>query len=199
MPFEEEVVEGIADLLAGLPGPPQLVVRVYPKDRTGRFEELRRRRTDIVFPEIPWERNWLTPLPEDAALWSNMLRHSAMGINVASTVSLELCMFDKPVFNVAYNPPSLDSVEIDYARYYGFDHYAKVVDSGAVEVVSNPEELRRAVNLALAYPGKRAEQRRALLARMFADTLDGRSGARVAAVLADLTSRTRSGSRPRRT
>ena len=52
--------------------------------------------------------NWLTPLREDGALWSNMLRYCDVGINVASTVSLELFMFGKPTINVAYNPPGVD-------------------------------------------------------------------------------------------
>jgi len=186
MPFEPEIVERIADQFADVARAPQLVVRVYPKDRTDRFDELRRRRPDILFPPIPWERNWLTPMPEDAALWSNMLRHAELGINVASTVSLELAMFDKPVLNVAYNPPSLDPVEIDYARYYGFDHYRKVVESGAVEVLAHEDALLPAVRRALAHPHERAPQRRALLRTMFGDTLDGRSGRRVAEVLAGL-------------
>ncbi len=134
MPDEPWIVEDLADRLPalGLETQPQLVVRVYAKDRTGRFDELRDRRSDILFAPVHWEPNWLTPLPEDTRLWVNLLRHTDVGVNVASTVSLELCMFDKPVINVAYNPPSVPTDEIDYRRYYSFDHYRPVVESGAV-------------------------------------------------------------------
>ncbi len=140
MPGEDQLVEGIADLLGEMKssGPPQLLVRVYAKDRSGRFEPLKRRRPDILFPAVPWEVNWLTPLPADLPFWTNTLRHSALGINVASTVSLELCMFDKPVINVGYNPPSVPEGELSYARYYRFDHYAPVVASGAVRLAKSP-------------------------------------------------------------
>jgi len=38
-----------------------VVSKVYPKDISRRFKELKQVRQDIIFPEIPWERNWFTP------------------------------------------------------------------------------------------------------------------------------------------
>jgi len=194
MPGEDQIVESIADMLQGITqyGPPQLMVRVYAKDRSGRFDPLRKRRPDVLFPEVPWEANWLTPLPEDVPLWTNMLRHSELGINVASTVSLELCMFDKPVINVGYNPPSVPANQMEYVRYYSFDHYAPVVASGAVRVAKDPAEMRLLLVSALATPSSHATNRRTLLRQMFGETLDGRSGARAVNVLLELARRGRS-------
>jgi len=182
MPGEPQIVEGIARILREMTdlGSPQLLVRVYPKDQTGRFEEVRRRNVDVLFPAIPWEPAWLTPCPEDAHLLTNMLRHAAVGANVASTMSLELCMFDKPVVNVAYNPPGVDVRELDYSRYYKFDHYRKVVESGAVSVAESEDELRSMLRRALAQPEVGSSHRRSLIKNMFGDTLDGYSGLRVA-------------------
>jgi hypothetical protein len=183
MPGEPALVEEIADLLPATASPaPQLLVRVYPKDRSGRFEDLAARRPDILFPRIPWAPEALTPLPEDAALWSNMLRHAAVGINVASTVSLELMMFAKPVINVAYDPPD-GSSHLPYARYYDFDHYRPLVACGSVALAGSAAELAQQVATALSSPDVRASERSALLRRMFGETLDGRSGERVADVL----------------
>ncbi|MGH9013061.1 MAG: hypothetical protein ACRDZ1_03855 [Acidimicrobiia bacterium] len=189
MPGEPSIVEGIADRLArrGDLGRPQLVVRVYAKDRTGRFHDLARRRPDIIFPPVPWEPNWLTPLPEDTALWSNILRHADVGINVASTVSLELCMFDRPVVNVGYNPPGVPTWQLDYSRYYRFDHYRPVVASGAVEVASSPDSLMDAVAQAISRPSLCSPMRQQLLARLFGEHLDGKARQRVAERLVELT------------
>lgn len=189
MPGEPWIVEDIADRLATMPDSPQLVVRLYAKDRTGRFDDLVRRRADIAFPAVAWEPQWLTPLPDDTALWSNMLRHADVGINIASTVSLELCMFDRPVLNVAYNPPSVPRDEIDFARYYRFDHYRPIVESGAVQLIISPDDVRDSVADALQEPGRFAVQRSALLERFFGDMLDGRAGKRVADVLCALADR----------
>ncbi|MGH7603725.1 MAG: hypothetical protein ACRENK_06990 [Gemmatimonadaceae bacterium] len=188
MPGEPLIVEQIADMLLEMPdlGRPQLLVRVYPKDNTGRFEDLRRRRPDILFPEARWISGWLTPTESDNQMLTNTLRHVDVGINVASTISLELCMFDKPVINVAYNPPGMLSVRVPYARYYEFDHYRAVVESGAVDVSRNPEEMRSQLRGALTRPSMRRAKRRSLMQRMFGDTLDGRSSERVAKVLLDL-------------
>lgn len=184
MPGEPLIVEQIAGLLLEMKdlGPPQLVVRVYPKDRTGRFDELRARRPDILFPQALWIEGWLTPTEDDNRMLTNTLRHVEAGINIASTISLELCMFDKPVINVAYDPPGM-SVRVPYARYYEYDHYRPLVESGAIQLASTPAEMKTLIHEALTNPSGRRRERRALIDGMFGDTLDGRSHERVAEVL----------------
>lgn len=190
MPGEPIIVERIAEMLGRMTqlGPPQLLVRVYAKDRTGRFEDLRRRRRDVLFPLIPWESAHLTPRPEDSSLLTNMLHHCALGINVASTVSLELCMFDKPALNIGYNPPGFGPVPVDYVRYYDYDHYRPVVESGAVSLARSEAELEVLVRQALVDPGRSSAARHALLRTFFGSTLDGRSAERVAERLLKLAS-----------
>jgi len=193
MPGEPQIVEGIADLLSEMTdlGRPQLLVRVYPKDHTGRFEELKRRRADIVFPDAQWVSQWLTPTESDNQMLTNTLRHADVGINVASTISLELCMFDRPVVNVAYDPPGMKSIRVPYARYYEYDHYRTVVESGAVDVARTPDQMRSQLRQSLTNPSARQLQRRLLMQRMFGDTLDGRSSERVAGALLELASKER--------
>jgi hypothetical protein len=182
MPGEPQIVERISRILASMTdlGPPQLLVRVYPKDRTGRFEELKTRYPDILFPEVPWEPAWLTPKPEDSYLLTNSLRHSAVGINIASTISLELCMFDKPVINIGYNPPELNRETIDFSRYYEFDHYRPLVERGVVALAKSENELRTLLRRALTEPQLGSQQRKMFISEMFGRTLDGYSGLRVA-------------------
>lgn len=191
MPDEPSIVEGIADMLATSEHDPkpQLVLRVYAKDLTGRFDGLRKRRTDIVFAEPSWDPNWFTPTREDAATLVNALRHCAVGINVASTVSLELCMFDKPVINVGYNPASVSKNVMSYADYYEFDHYKPVVDSGAVQVAYSADQMEELLNEAFVQPAKFTKERRSLINKMFGETLDGSSATRVANVLLEFCKR----------
>jgi hypothetical protein len=182
MPGEPVIVERIANVLAEMKmdPSPQLLVRVYPKDRTARFEALKERRPDILFPEVPWEPGWLTPKVEDGALLVNTLRHAAIGINVASTISLELCMFDKPVINVAYNPPGISLDEVSYARYYEFDHYRPVAQSGAVMVARSELEMGEMLQRSFSMPEADSMHRSRLVRSMFGKLLDGRAGSRVA-------------------
>ena len=190
MPGEPEIVEQIADILGDIEIAvrPQLLVRVYPKDQTGRFESLKARRKDIIFPRVEWEPEWLTPKYEDSKALVNTLRHCAVGINVASTISLELCMFDKPVINVGFNPPSVAEAEVSYARYYEFDHYKPVIESGAICLARSEQELREMILECLRNPAARSHERRMLISEMFGDTLDGCSSTRVADTLLRLAS-----------
>lgn len=191
MPGEPEIVEEIADFLkeTAPENPPQLMVRVYPKDLTGRFDELKERRKDILFPKIAWEEGWLTPKFEDSFALVNTMRHVDFGINVASTISLELCMFDKPAINVGYNPLSVAEKELSYATYYNFDHYRPVVESGAVEVAYNREQMRELIRQAIYEPKRRTNERNKLIRKMFGKTLDGKSANRVAQVLLEIAAK----------
>jgi hypothetical protein len=185
MPGEPELVEEIADILSETGGtnPPQLLVRVYPKDLTGRFGPLKKNRPDILFQKTVWGKSWLTPKYEDSFALINALRHCALGINIASTVSLELCMFDKPVINVGYNPPNVPVKDHRFADFYEFDHYRPLVSSGAVEVALNPRQMRDMINKSLSHPMHRKNERRELIDKMFGETLDGKSAQRVAHAL----------------
>jgi hypothetical protein len=188
MPGEELLVEELADLLRDFGADaPQLLVRVYPKDLTGRFNKLQARRPDILFQRTSWEKSWLTPRFEDSFALVNALRHCAAGINIASTVSLELCMFDKPVINIAYNPPNVHVNTHRFADFYEFDHYRPLVESGAVELAESPRQLRDLLKKYLAEPARRKSERRQLIARMFGDYLDGKSAHRVAQTLLQLS------------
>lgn len=183
---EPWVAERIADMLAEMedPGSPQLMVRVLPKGPQGAFDDLKARRKDILIPEIKWEQRWLTPTLEDTFILTNTLRHADLGINIASTISLELCMLDKPVINVAFPPPHLDpNREFDYTRYYDFEHYRPIVDSGAIDMAYSEQELRQQIAANLADPGRLSGQRRALIEKFFGGRLDGKSSSRVAAAL----------------
>lgn len=190
MPGEPRIVEGIADMLRDDPSlrDAQLLLRVYPKDLTGRFDDLRARRDDILFQKVPWEPRWLTPKADDAFLLTNSVRHADVGINVASTMTLELCMFDRPVVNVGYNPPGMDIAPVDYRRYYEFDHYRPVIESGAVMLAASETDMRSMLRRALSNPGEQRDARRSLIARMFGATLDGRSSHRCAEALLALAS-----------
>jgi hypothetical protein len=189
MPGEPDIVAGIADMLKQMPehGRPQLLLRVYPKDRSGRFDRLFSERSDIINCQAAWEPNWYTPLREDAGCLVNALRHSALGVNVASTVSLELMMFDKPVLNVGYNPPSVPTSELEYARYYKFDHYRPIVECGAVSVCYSPDEMATKLRRALSDPNQQMRERKQLIERFFGNTLDGGCGHRIAISLAQLS------------
>jgi hypothetical protein len=78
---------------------------------------------------------------------------------------------------------------ISFARYYEFDHYAPVVQSGAVTLAHREKDLPNLIRRALERPQKHSAQRRALLEQMFGTTLDGRSSNRIAETLIKLANK----------
>jgi hypothetical protein len=119
-----------------------------------------------------------------------VLRHAAAGVNVASTVTLELLIHDQPVVNLGFDPPGANlPYSMRYERHLAFDHYRPVASSGAVMVARSEQDLERMLTLALTDPAAQKAERAALLRQMFGNRLDGRSGVRVAETLLDLAGR----------
>lgn len=92
-------------------------------------------------------------------------------------------MFDKPVINLAYDPPGMPADAVRFARFYEYDHYRPLVERGAVEVAYSREELGGLLAAALQDPGKLARKRNQFLEQMFGPLLDGHSSSRVASCL----------------
>ena len=97
-------------------------------------------------------------------------------------------MFGKPVINVGFNPPSVPEAQVSYARYYEFDHYKPVIESGAICLARSLQELREMILECLRNPAARTHERRVLISEMFGDTLDGGSSTREADTLLRLAS-----------
>lgn len=186
--FEEHRhVERVAELLdtLGIEPKPQLVVRTYVK---GTSEEMRalseRGLPDVVFPPTLWDAEWSTPRYEDLTLYTSLLRHAALGINAASTVSLELMVFDKPILNLRFDPPGSNLPWcLGFERHILFDHFRPVAESGATMVAASDEDLAAMLRRGLTDPGEDSEKRRAFLKAFFGDLCDGRAGVRVAELL----------------
>jgi len=164
---------------------PQLVVRTYIKGTSPEMQALaERKHTDVVFPPVLWEPRWQTPQFEALKIYSNLLRHCAVGINAASTVSLELLTFDKPVINLDFDPPESDLPWcMGYSRHINFDHFLPVAESGAVMVSRSVDDMKAMLHRGLTQPEADSEARSAFLKRTFGPTLDGESGRRVGETL----------------
>lgn len=187
-PEEHRTVERVIEILREMPERPQLVVRTYVKGTSDEMRALAaRQHPDVVFPPVQWDDRWFMPRYEDLSIYTSLLRHAALGINAASTVSLELMMFDKPVVNLGFDPPgSRLPRHVRWIRHVEFDHYRPVAESGAVMVARSMDDLRAMILRGLQEPERDRAPRKRFLQEMFDHTLDGGSGRRVAEALLDL-------------
>lgn len=170
-PKEHVIVKELHKRLQKIDADLQLVVRIYAKDDNTEYYALRDNNSSIKVPDHYWELNHLTPTIKDIKLFTSMVKHSCIGINVASTVSLDLAIHDVPVLNVAFNPPGFDVYPNDYRKIYDFDHYKPIVASGAVTLVHDLDDFEKQVRAYLENPQKDSVERKALIQDFFGEKL----------------------------
>ncbi|MDD2923306.1 MAG: hypothetical protein PHQ36_13555 [Anaerolineales bacterium] len=188
-PEEHRHVQTVIEALREIDSPkPQLVVRTYAKGTSPEMENLARQKIpDVVFPPILWDKKWFTPAYEDLFIYSSLLRHCSLGINPASTVSLELLMLDKPVINIGFDPPGSSLPNYyRWKRHIDFDHYQAVAKSGAVMVAYSQHDLREMIKRGLNNPAELHEARQVFITTTFGGALDGQSGMRAGKKLLEL-------------
>lgn len=168
---------------------PQLLVRPHPHDNKERFEELRAGCPGLLISR-PWPYDaqrywWFTPEMEHLALLSNTIRYSDVGLNVASSLTLDFAVLDKPVINITF-PGIEGSSRSQYVRYScRSHHYRQVVEIGAVRVADSFETMIEDINRYLRDPSlERAE--RSQLVDEICGPVDGGAGRRIADVIASL-------------
>lgn len=197
-PDEHYTVERVIRLLEelDLPEKPQLVVRTYVKGISDEMRALAARmedNPDVVFPPVAWDEKWYMPQHEDLALYTSLLRECAMGINPASTVSLELMMHNKPVINLGFDPPGSNLPHrFRWIRHIEFDHFRPVAESGGTMVAYKPEDLGPFIQRGMTQPLADKDAQDHFIGSIFGDTLDGNASKRVAEHLLHLAHHYRS-------
>ncbi len=170
-PKEHVIVKEIEKVLRRIDKNLQLLVRIYAKDNNAEYYKLREENKNICIPDHYWELNHLTPTLKDITLFNSLINHCSIGINVASTVSLDLAILDKPVINIAFNPPNEDIYPNDYEKIYDFDHYKPIVESGAVSLAKNINELEKQIRMYITIPQTHKLQRAKLVDKFFGKEL----------------------------
>lgn len=148
----------------------QVVLRPSPADDGLRFAHLRAAFPELVYAPPAWARppggGWASavPKPEDLVLLANLVHHSDVNVNVASTMTLDFALNDRPVVNIGFDiadpPPHGVSIgEISRC----FEHYRPVLEIGAARLAPSPTELARLVERALSDPSVDRAERAALV------------------------------------
>jgi hypothetical protein len=185
-PSEHLIVQRLADDLAGMEEQPQLLVRLHPGDAGGRFRGWSP--GSSVALQVPGERGrgrlgGYCPTPEENRELVSSICHAGVVINLASTLTLDAALCDRPVVNIAFDLSPERSFQTTIEQYYAeYDHYRTVVESGAVRLARSSGELLAHVAACLRDPGLDREGRRRL-ADLWCGPFDGGSGRRLAAAL----------------
>jgi len=168
--------------------PVHVLVRLHPRDEVDAYREFAN--TPNLTIEKPFRDTVkvadglaIDVMPEHQRHLADTMHHSDVVVNVASTITIEACIFNTPVVNIAFDEGTVPFVR-SAARYYRFTHYVNITSRGAVRVAWSPAEMIAHVKAYLADRTLDADGRRQVVLDQCQFT-DGGSAARVAACVAD--------------
>jgi CDP-Glycerol:Poly(glycerophosphate) glycerophosphotransferase len=159
--------------------PVQVVLRLHPDDRAGRY--LKYRHAPEVVVDIP--ENYLATLgwtmnSADMRRMVALLRHADVMVNFATTVTLEAAITDTPTLLVAFSPIDPEEMQRYVVGLHFRMHYKGLVDRDLVPVAWNADQLVGWINRYLDDPSLYRAQR-AEIVRDWVQFTDGHSGERL--------------------
>ncbi|MFD2909776.1 hypothetical protein ACFSX9_13645 [Flavobacterium ardleyense] len=159
-----------------------LLVRTSPAEEPKRFAYLAEK-----YPFIRWNYpQWVQARANHQEAWSqrlptiadvndlkSVLEHTAVNINMLSTMSLDYMIFDKPVINTVFGD-EINGLANDQ-RFLKYAHIEHVTNSGATYLALNNNDLINAINEALKNPFAKSAQQKDLLNLQIGASLEGTS------------------------
>lgn len=123
--------------------------------------------------------------------WVSTFRHSAVVVNLSSTVTVDAAICDVPVVNLDFDPePGRPNQALVKDVNHHWPHFSPVAQSGGVWLAQDMDEVARAVRTYLSDPALHRDGRRWIVQHV-AGTPDGRAGARLATAIGELAARAR--------
>lgn len=120
---------------------------------------------------------------EDMVHLADSLFYSKMMVGYASTMSIDMSVFDRPIINVVFDGWEKQNKSESFSWfYYQTSHYCSLMKLGGVHLVSSMEELIQSINAYYHNPSLGREGRKRIVSEQ-CWKLDGSSGLRIAEYL----------------
>ncbi|MDO8467187.1 MAG: hypothetical protein Q7S83_03565 [bacterium] len=151
-PFQKKYINDLIKLRDSKKIPyVNFLIRIHPLDLIENYSEFKN------IPDLCLERSGqnVEMSYTDLLNLKYSLKYTDLNINYASTITIEACIFDKPVINIGY----LDR----FALAYEFNHYQPIYESGAIKLAKTDEDLPILINQYLEHPESGREQRLAIV------------------------------------
>jgi hypothetical protein len=159
--------------------PLQIVLRLHPDDRVGRYLKYRHAHEVVLnIPERYLSTLGWTMTSEDQEQMVGLLSHADVMVNFATTVTLEAAIVDTPTLLVAFSPIDPEEMHRYVEGLHFRMHYRALVERDLVPVVWDRTQLVSWINRYLEDPSLYSAQRAAIV-REWVQFTDGRSGERL--------------------
>ena len=151
-------------------GNPQVLLRPSPVDPGARYDSVRRDFPELIYARPAWCHpqggDWSAsvPLPDDVRFLANLTAYADVNVNIASTMTLDFGIHDKPVVNIGYDLSSPPPLRVPLGDlFYTWEHWEPVARLGASRCARSPEELAEYLNQYLENPKLDEQGRRDLV------------------------------------
>ncbi|HWR50107.1 MAG TPA: hypothetical protein VN428_03315 [Bryobacteraceae bacterium] len=165
-----------------------IVVRLHPSDGVERWANSQDRYPNLVlspaFSRTDVSNEVWRSSREDQSRLINSLRHAEACINIASTMSLDAAILDRPVICLQFDTDTDCPLDILFDEYNA-EHYRPLVESRGIQLARSWDELFLLLRQALRTPDISRQRRRAMIAQECGD-VDGAAAKRVAHAVSSL-------------
>jgi hypothetical protein len=171
----------------------QLVIRLHPQSISGIYADdlegyrrLRDRYAGLVALDLPQviDSGLQWALPDDEMVWlASLLRWADVCLTVASTLAIDAALGDTPVVGIAFDGVQRLPYPRSIRRAYDYTHYRPLVETGGLRLAETEDQMIELVNRYLVKRDLDSDGR-ARIVREQAWRVDGRSGERVAQLIA---------------
>ncbi len=121
--------------------------------------------------------------------WVSTFRHSAVVVNLSSTVTVDAALCDVPVVNLDFDPePGQPNRALVKDVNHRWTHFSPVAQSGGVWLADDMDDVVAAVRAYLADPALHRDGRRWIVEHV-AGRADGRAGERLGAAISEVAAR----------
>jgi len=172
--------------------PCQLLLRVHPRRSLSDFKDLFDK-PDVLI-QTPGKESkefkdsgyvWNSDFTDYSTL-SNTLYHADVMINVASTITIESCLFDTPVVNIGFDANLDPDFNRSVKRHFQYSHYLDIVKSNGVKIADSEHELGEFINRYLNDPTLESTGRNLIVDNQ-CSFRDGKSSERLLRYIIDFT------------
>lgn len=131
-----------------------IIFRRCPVDFSSRYKWVLEEYKELIVPIAPlWEKqgdswNAILPQKEDIELQMNIISHTFMVVNIASSMVFDYASFGKPCAYINYNP-KIDELKKDTRSIYEYVHFRTMPSKKAVLWINSREEIAEVIHEAV--------------------------------------------------
>lgn len=158
-----------------------LIIRLHPKYRQKEYMKLFQHKKNVILdiPDLSFAASYAkSGVDNGVRNFVNLVKHSDVVINLASTISIDAAVFDTPIINVAYNNSLSLSDWNSARRWYKTTHYKNIVATGGVKLAYSDKDLIRFIDEYLNNSSTDKEGRLKIVKEQ-CYTIDGKASSRI--------------------